>query len=290
MPACRRRCRRTPQNAVTAVLGLAIAVSLPGCTADTTDSQATGAGPTSTAVSSTPATSQPTRSRATASTATSSTTTSEPSPTRTSKPAPPTSPVTPTVTSPRRPDERARAALVTAEDLPGFTDVFSWASQRVTTGPGTRPPPGCSRSSLISIGGVEEARSVYEAADSDDAYAVQVTAVFPDEQTAITAESVLMAWHDQCRQQLASKQDVRVSPAIPVRTDVGAGTRWLSSYRPVPGDPGALWMHAEGFVRDGDRVSYLVLAAAAPAHAAGHHEPPMEGAIEIAAAYLAASG
>ncbi|MBA2697448.1 MAG: hypothetical protein H0U61_01595 [Nocardioidaceae bacterium] len=181
-----------------------------------------------------------------------------------------------------------RAALIPAGELPGFNDTFRWDRQRIRRGPGPHPPPACSRSSLLSIGGVAAARSDYRSSSDDSTYAVQVTAVFPDKQTAARSESVLIAWHDRCQQLLGQqgRTSARVSSIADVATDVGIGKQWLSTYRPVPGDREASYFHAEGFVRAGDRISYLVILSAGQDYNYEPGEEPMAKALEKAGDYL----
>jgi hypothetical protein len=141
---------------------------------------------------------------------------------------------------------------------------------------------------MISIGGSVTYRTNFASSLSGDARAIQVTAVFPDEQTAITAEQVLLAWHDRCQQRVdqTSFDDPEVSSISEVPTDVGPGRQWMTTYRPVPGDPDSTWFNAEGFVRSADMITYLVIRNAGQDYNYPRGKEPMDDALKVAGRYL----
>lgn len=138
---------------------------------------------------------------------------------------------------------------------------------------------------MTAIGGVAEYHRSYRSSQSRSAVAYQIGVVFPDQQTALTAVSVLQAWQSKCRAHLAATghRDVRVSAPTNVPTQVGNATSWLVTYRPVAHHPAARWFDAEGFVRDGDALSYLVIR-----NAGRHYDyPPGRTPIDLALAVAA---
>lgn len=197
-------------------------------------------------------------------------------PTETSATAEPTGssgPGTSTTASPTptarddSPVSRAKRSSVALEDMPGFNEQWVWEDAagrpgEAPSGPGTSR---CLRASLTAIGGVVEYSTTYTVegnAEDAENMAVLTTAVFPDEHTARMAETVLATWLKTCRPYLLEQSGVdwaRVSPARTVRTAVGPGQQQLIASGPVPGEPDAGYFNGEGYVRDGDVISYLVM-------------------------------
>ena len=60
------------------------------------------------------------------------------------------------------------------------------------------------------------------------------------------------------------------------------GEQWLVTYRPVPGDPDSAWLQAEGFVRDGDTLTYLVMTTAGQDYNYEAGQEPMAQALGVA--------
>ncbi len=267
-----------PLIALAVSLGLGIA----GCTTDPTPPDEAQSPTTSPQGSTSQATSPDATTDETSPTEPpASTTSTEPDETTTTVP-------TPTTSSTAVSARRLRAALVPAAELPGFNDSWTWDRQRVFRGAGLALP-GCSRANLIAIGGVAAVLSDYRSPASDDtAYAVQVTVRFPDEQTASRAESVLIAWHDRCEKTLRQqgRKNPQVGDIAAVTTDVATARQWLSTYGPVPGDPDATYFHAEGFVRSGHLLSYLILHNAGQDYNYEQGDEPMANALKKAAEFL----
>ncbi len=205
---------------------------------------------------------------------------------------PTTSDATSTTTSTAEPTstaaQRARQAQIAPAELPGFNDEWVWDRAKSKPGTGQRPPPVCSVSNLVAIGGVLAHRTDYRSSLDPTARAVQVTAVFPDEETAVTAEQVLSSWHASCERRLMrrDREDVRVPPMTQVTTDVGAGQQWLTTYKPVPGQPDLAWFNAEGYVRSGDMITYLVIRSAGQDYNYPRGRQPMQLAVKQAAREL----
>jgi len=282
--------RRTP-GGLTASAAVVVCLALGACTAEpaTDDPETTATGsPTSDPAASTTSASPST----TVEESTTSQSRSTPSTTTPSTTTPGATSQTPTATTPTPPASsaagRARAAQIKAAELPGFNVQWVWDRHRTFRGPGRKLPPVCSVTSLISIGGSVAYRTDYGSSLSTDAAAIQVTAVFPDEQTASTAEQILVAWHDRCQQRVDRQglEDAEVSAISEIPTDVGPGRRWMTTYRPVPGEPDSTWFNAEGFVRSADMITYLVIRSAGQDYNYPRGKEPIDKALEVAARYL----
>lgn len=268
---------RTSLSTVTAVAALTLA----GCTEDpATDTTRSPAGTTSSATTSATdsASSQP---------ATSEPATSQPSTTKRSGPPPATT--SPTGDPSDSPLARAREALIPKSRFPGFNAQWVWDEASTRRGPGEQPPGVCLQSSLTAIGGVVEYRRSYSSSLSRRDFAVHLSVVFPDEQTATTAVDVLQAWQGRCETH-ATEADglkrVSVSSARSVTTKVGTGEQWMVTYRPVPGEPDSVWFNAEGYVRDGDTLTYLVIRSAGQDYNYPAGGEPVDVGLRTAGRYL----
>lgn len=278
-----------------AAIGLAAAALLSaGACASSTDSGA--AEPTLASRSSTvdsPAT-QHTRSSQVPST-TSSPTTSKTKPTASSSTPSSTPPSSATATAPStstspplEPDSsprRAKLAQIAAKRLPGFNDEWSWTDVRRVQSPQSL----CMQSTMMSIGAVKEASTEFMSTATKTASAVQITGVFPDEHTALTAAAVLTAWHDKCADRATKDlelESVEVSGPREVSTSVGAGRQLMVTYGPVPGQPDSEWFHSEGFVRDGDTITYVTYESAGQDYNYEVGREPIDRGLSVAGDYL----
>ena len=163
--------RRTPGRP-TASAAVVVCLALGGCTADTPAPD----DPESSSVDS--PTSDPAASATSTAPSTTSTAPSTPSEASTTSQSTTTTPDTtqpPTTTRPTPPASsaagRARAALIKAAELPGFNEEWVWDRHRSLRGPGEEPPPVCSVTSMIAIGGVVASRTDYRSNLSEDASA-----------------------------------------------------------------------------------------------------------------------
>lgn len=187
--------------------------------------------------------------------------------------------------------ERAEQAQIPAHLLPGYNDQWVW--QRFESGSGSfkpRQPSVCLQASLTSIGAVADYRTSYSGPGATDTTAFQMTAVFPDEQTAQTASQVLVAWHNQCHAYASrSWEQVNVGGVSAVPTVVGPGSAWLTTYKPVPGVPHAGYLDELGFVLDGDTMTVVVMLEVGQDYdyPAGH--TPVDEALRVAGRYLVRS-
>jgi hypothetical protein len=184
--------------------------------------------------------------------------------------------------------KRAKKAQIPAAKLPGLNQEWVWSKTGAGPGPGEEVPSVCQKASLTSIGAVSEYRTDYGSPVDDQAYAVQMTGVFPDEQTIATAISVLEAWHKTCRAHAREQglKRVDVGDLTAVSTAAGEGQQWLTTYGPVAGAPDDTWFEASGFVADGDTLTFLVMTNAGQDYNYEGGEQPMDHAVEVAGQYL----
>jgi hypothetical protein len=238
-----------------AVLALTVVGTLNAC-GDSGDSDASG-------TSDSPATTEAEPSSETAPT-------SDADPTEPSEPSDSTVPSesSATNTAPASHDNsplsRAKRSQVPMAKLPGFNADWTWDKASGKSGPRPKSPgqSRCMQASLTAIGGVLEYSTAYTVAGDTEDEAVLTTAVFPDEHTAQLAESVLASWQKKCRAHVSRQPDVdsvAVTEDRPLQTSVGPAHSRLVGYGPVEGDPDSGYFNGEGYVRDGDVISYLVM-------------------------------
>jgi hypothetical protein len=188
--------------------------------------------------------------------------------------------------------KRAKASQIPASELPGFNDTWTWELASEGEGEGDSQPSRCMLSSLGSIGAASTYRTDYNHPGVKTARATVITAVFPDEHTAVLAKTVLRSWHAQCEQRL--KQEFGYTRASVSRiqtdaTDVGPGEQWLSSFGPVPGHPDDTWFQGEGFVEDDDTLTYIVIVDTGQDYNYETGQQPMDLAVVVAGHYLKSS-
>jgi hypothetical protein len=141
---------------------------------------------------------------------------------------------------------------------------------------------------MTAIGGFAEARRDYSSSQSADADATMISVVFPDTQTARTSVTVLDAWQRACRKHAVRElglDDVRVSAVDTVPTAAGAGVHWLVTYGPGP-DADSQWFDAEGYVVDGDTLTYVVIQVAGQDYNYEVDRSPIEKALRQAGSRL----
>ncbi len=182
--------------------------------------------------------------------------------------------------------ERARQAQIPPAQLPGVDAQGAWETRAAGPGPGPDMPSVCLRSSLTAIGAVSEYRTDFAGPPSGTQTAVQMTAVFPDAQPAATAADVIESWRRTCSAHASADLGLgsaRVTQVGAVSTPVGAGYRWLVTYRTGTAD--AEWSQAEGFVTDNDTMTYLVLRSAGRG-GDGPGASPIDRALAVAGRFL----
>jgi hypothetical protein len=182
------------------------------------------------------------------------------------------------------PPARAKQSSIAAGQLPGFNEQWTWQRRSAGPGPGQDMPSVCMKAPLTAIGAVSEYRTDYDSDLSANSWAVVMTAVLPDSKTGQRAQSVLETWQRDCAQQASSLglKRVRVTPVRTTDTAVGVGEHVLVTYRPVAGDPDAGWFQAEGFVRDGDTLTYVIITTAGQDYNYETGAEPMDQALAVA--------
>lgn len=189
------------------------------------------------------------------------------------------------------PGSRAKRSQIAKSDLPGLNDQWQWNRSNGAGGPRRdNPAPSvCMRASLTAIGGVTEYSTQYTKAGVPEDEAFQMTAVFPDEPTAQMAESVLAAWQRTCRSYVAQRDGVdrvQVSADRTVASSVGPGHQRLVIYSPAAGDPDAGYFNGEGYVRDGDVLTYLVFHSVGQDYNYQLGKEPVDLGLAVAGDYL----
>jgi hypothetical protein len=174
--------------------------------------------------------------------------------------------------------------LIPKSKLPGFNEQWVWDGAETLRNGGRTPPGVCLQASLTAIGGFAEARRDYTSSLSADAHATVLAVVFPDPQTTRTAVSVLSAWQDRCQRHATQElgyRDVRVTETETAPTRVGPGVHWLVSHLPGP-DRESRWFDAEGYVVDGDTLTYVVIRVAGQDYNYEAGQSPVEQTLRVA--------
>jgi hypothetical protein len=278
MTTTRQGPARVRRRATAVATAAVVAVLAAGCGDDPDDSADDGSDPTTTPTSSSsappPEPTEPT----------------EPAETTGSEPAP-TEPTRSDGGGTDSPPARAQGSAIKAGALPGFNTEWTWTKDDSGNGPPDDSDSVCMVSSLTAIGATVEYHTEYDSDLDDDSWALVMTAVFPDELTVKRSEGILAGWLKGCAKQARSLglKKVSVTPVRTVDTVVGAGQQRLVTYRPVEDDPDASWFQAEGFVRDGDTITYAIVATAGQDYNYERGAEPMDQVLQVAAKRLAKS-
>jgi hypothetical protein len=185
---------------------------------------------------------------------------------------------------------RAKASQIPAEELPGLNDTWTWEVAAEGKGSDDSQPSLCLQTSFESIGAASTYRTDYNHPGVKTARATVITAVFPDQHTAVLAKTVLRSWHADCEKRLdLSYRRVSVSPIQTQPTEVGRGEAWLAAFGPVKGHPDDGWFQGEGFVEDADTLTYVVIVSTGQDYNYEQGQQPAELAVAVAADHLKAS-
>jgi hypothetical protein len=188
--------------------------------------------------------------------------------------------------------ERAENAQIPADEMPGLNDTWTWDLASEGQGEGDTQPSRCMLSSLESIGAASTYRTDYNHPGTKTARATVITAVFPDQHTAVLAKTVLRSWHAQCERHLKKELGYARASVAPIRTDstdVGPGEQWLSIFGPLPGNPDEGWFQGEGFVEDADTLTYIVIVNVGQDYNYDTGQQPMDLALVAAGKHLESS-
>lgn len=181
-----------------------------------------------------------------------------------------------------------RGKLLTAEEVPGFNDEFTWRERSTRRGEGGSPFGTCHRFAMTSIGASKVAVRTYRpATKSPGSTASNLVARFADEMTAKRAYAVLTSWREQCKDQLEKHDDVRVGKLqrVPVAPPTGVGSWYLLVYGPA-GDQDSGYFDAQGLTRVGSTISVLQMRLVGQDYNYRHGKEPMVGAVKRAAARI----
>lgn len=207
----------------------------------------------------------------------------EPSPTPSQSPAAQQAPAEVTVVAPAA-SAPMRARLLTAEELPGFDDDFTWTTATTRTSEGRRPFGTCHKFAMTSIGAGEVAvRTFTPATAAEKVTASQLVADFGDEMNAKRAFEVLKSWRAQCDEELKGYDRRDVGGLTTVDVSTGVGGWYLLTYGPVEGTSEETYFDAQGITRVGSRISVLQMRLAAQDYDYPAGEEPMVAAVQRAA-------
>jgi hypothetical protein len=243
----------------------------------TTDAASSPSTPTSSPASESPAPSQ------------TPTPTPTPSPSPTEPSASASASATGTAPAPN-PGAPLRDRLLTARELPGFNAEFRWSE--ASTGPaGPSTSFGtCQRFGITSIGAERAVVRRFVAAVGGRAArhdrAGELVASFADAKTARRAYAVLTAWRAQCADRLKRYRTSDIGGLQNVSVPRGTAGWYLLTYGPVPGDPDAQFLDAQGMTLVGSRIAMVSMVLAGQDY---NYEPgrePMVAALRRAAQKL----
>ncbi|HEX6247269.1 MAG TPA: hypothetical protein VFZ64_05310 [Nocardioidaceae bacterium] len=200
--------------------------------------------------------------------------------------SPSASPLAPT-TSPARP-RRLTDRLLTAEEVPGFNDRFTWKVARTRTAEGTEPFGTCQRFEMTTIGAMRVVvREYAPATASPGSTAGHLVAEFADRETARRAYEVLQSWRGTCEEQLRRYDRRQVGALEPVRVSGGEGGWYLLVYGPPEdGSADEGYFDAQGAALVGTRIALLRMRLVGQDYNYPAGREPMVEAVRTAAARL----
>lgn len=179
-----------------------------------------------------------------------------------------------------------RGALLTAEELPGLNDEFTWEVESTRTREPRQPFGTCHEFGITSVGATDVAVRTYRPARGSGPSAAQLVAEFPDEKTAERAYAVLRSWAEDCADQLTAYRDVQVGRVQPVEVPTGEAAWQLLIYGPAEGEREAGHFDAQGFTRVGARISMLEMRSVGQDYNYPRGQEPVAVTVEVAAALL----
>lgn len=178
--------------------------------------------------------------------------------------------------------------LLTAEELPGFNDHFTWlaAGTRKTEGP--EPFGTCHKFAMTSIGAMRVVvRDFAPKGGPDTDTASHLVADFADGSTARRAFEVLKSWRGQCAEKL-SEYDRRDVGGLQAVTAGSADAVWyMLTYGPASGETDDdAYFDAQGLARVGKRISVLQMRLVGQDYNYPSGHEPMVQAVRTAAGKL----
>lgn len=183
---------------------------------------------------------------------------------------------------------RLEQRLLSAEDIPGFNDGFTWGEAGTRRREGSSLFGTCHRFAMTSIGAMRVVVREYaptQGADADSA--AELVAQFPDQRTARRAFEVLRSWRGQCDDRLATYDRHRVGDLQHLDVTNGDAGWYLLTYGPPSGgsqDEG--WFDSQGLTRVGSRIAVLRMRLVGQDFNYPAGEEPMAEAVRRAAVGL----
>lgn len=189
------------------------------------------------------------------------------------------------VASPQAPGIRGK--LLTAEEVPGFNEEFSWTVESTRMREGQQPFGTCHKFAMTSIGAAKVAVRTYQpTAENAGPTASHLVAEFADEMTAKRAFEVLKSWAGECDEELREYDRSKAGSLKPVPMEDAIGHWYLLTYGPAPGDPDASFIDAQGLTRVGSTISALEMRLVGQDYNYPSGEEPMVAAVQNAAVRL----
>lgn len=191
--------------------------------------------------------------------------------------------------SPRGAGATLADRLLTAGQMPGFNDEWTWRVRSTLDREGRRPFATCHRFPMTSIGAMRVVVRSYEGTRSADEGVTgsHLVARFADAKTARTAYDVLRSWRERCAEQLADFERHDVGALETVDVPAGEGGWYLLVYGPPDGGiPEEAYFDAQGIAHVGKRVAVLQMRAIGQDYNYPAGEEPMVAGVRRAAAEL----
>jgi hypothetical protein len=179
--------------------------------------------------------------------------------------------------------------LLTAAEMPGFNEEWTWQVDETRKGEGREPFATCQKFAMTSIGASRVVVRTFESAKYPDSstHGSQLVADFPDEMTAKRAFEVLKSWRADCEEQLSEYDRRDVNAFEEVALPAGTGGWYLLVYGPAEqGSPDESWFDAQGLTRVGKRIALLQLRAVGQDYNYPAGKEPLVAGVERAASKL----
>lgn len=178
-----------------------------------------------------------------------------------------------------------RGKLLTADEMPGFNDEFTWREGSTRKREGRRPFGTCHKFAMTSIGATKvTVRKFDPAQKSPGSTASNLVAEFTDEMTAKRAYEVLKSWREQCEDRLQKhdRSDVGKLEPVPVDVDDAVANWYLLVYGPADG-PDSSHFDAQGLTRVGSTISVVQMRLVGQDYNYPNGEEPIVAAVRSAA-------
>lgn len=181
-----------------------------------------------------------------------------------------------------------RQRLLSAEELPGFNDEFSWRAAGTRGREGKDTFGTCHRYAMTSIGAMRVTVAEYAPAKGSAAdTASELVAEFPDPRTAIRAFEVLKSWRAGCEEKLSAYEQHRVGGLQKVEVPSGRAAWYMLQYGPPEnGSEDEGWFDSQGIARVGRRIAVLQMRLLGQDFNYPAGQEPMVEAVRRAAAKL----